>query len=90
MLSSVLNSDIAIETNIQIMQIFVKTRQHVGSYLSTDEKIEELRKLLMLHIDACDSKFIDYDETIQNILQILNNLIEKPLENKRIGFYTGN
>ena len=88
MLSSVLNSDIAIKTNIQIMKIFVKMRQHVLSHLSTDEKIAELRKLLMLHIDTCDTKFTNYDETIQHILQVLDNLIAKPPETKRIGFGT--
>ena len=88
MLSSVLNSKIATQINIAVVNAFIKMRQHVLSHSSTDEKIAELRKLLMLHIDTCDTKFINYDETIQHILQVLDNLTEKPPETKRIGFGT--
>jgi len=42
--------------------------------------------LLMLHIDTCDYKFYEYDETIGQIMETLNNLIEKPKPARRIGF----
>ena len=51
MLSSVLNSDKAIEVNIQIMKIFVHMRHYALSQGNSNEQITELRKLLMLHIE---------------------------------------
>ena len=89
MLSSVLNSEQAIKVNIEIMRAFVKLRQFVQFGTRSNEQITELSKLLMLHIDNCDYKFINYDETIEQIVEALNNLIEQPKEEKRIGFYTG-
>ena len=51
-------------------------------------RIEELHRLLMLHIENKDYKFQEYDEAIKYIVQTLNNLIGKPKETKRIGFNT--
>jgi len=89
MLSSVLNSQKAIDVNISIMRAFVKLRYYALAQGGSDEQIAELRKLLMLHIDNCDNKFTEYNKTINQIIVALNNLIEKPKETKRIGFYTG-
>ncbi|MCL2265878.1 MAG: ORF6N domain-containing protein [Treponema sp.] len=86
MLSSVLNNKKAISINIEIMIAFIKMRQYVLSQSGTNEQIVELRKLLMLHIDNNDFKFSEYDETIKYIITVLNSLIEKPKETKRIGF----
>jgi hypothetical protein len=36
-----------------------------------------------------DYKFSEYDETIRQILQALNNLIEQPPKTRRIGFNAG-
>jgi hypothetical protein len=44
MLSSVLNSDRAIEVNIQIMRAFVKLREMVASHKDLAVKLEELEK----------------------------------------------
>jgi hypothetical protein len=88
MLSSVLNSDKAIEVNINIMKIFVRMRQYALSKVETNEQIGELRKLLMLHIENNDNKFFEYDETIKQIFRVLNNLIEQPKEHRKIGFRT--
>ncbi|MCL2805787.1 MAG: ORF6N domain-containing protein [Treponema sp.] len=79
MLSSVLNSDKAIEINIEIMKIFVRMRQYAFSQSGTIEQIGELRKLLMLYIEANDKR-------VNDIILALNNLIEKPKETKTIGF----
>ena len=79
MLSSVLRSDKAIEINIDIMRIFVHMRQYVLSQNCTNEQIAELRKLLLLYIDKNDKR-------VNDIIIVLNNLIEKPKETKRIGF----
>jgi len=51
MLSSVLNSDKAIDIKIQIMRIFVRMRHYAISKNATDEQIAELRKLLLLCIE---------------------------------------
>jgi phage regulator Rha-like protein len=83
MLSSILNSDKAIEVNIQIMKIFVRMRQYAVSQMKTNEQITELRKLLMLHIENSDIKFTEHGKAIKQIFQVLNNLLEKPKENKK-------
>jgi hypothetical protein len=81
MLSSVLNSERAIEVNINIMRTFVKLRQYVLFKSDTDEQIAELRKLLMLYIEKNDKR-------VNEIIIALNNLIEQPPKTKRIGFNT--
>jgi len=95
MLAAVLNSQNAIDVNINIMRAFVKLRQYVLSQDDTNEhkqglQITELRKLLMLHIDNMDYRLSEHDEAIEQIIDALNNLIEKPKETKRIGFCTEN
>jgi phage regulator Rha-like protein len=80
MLSSVLNSGKAIDINIQIMKIFVRLRHYALSQSSTNEQIAELRKLLMLYIEKNDKR-------VNEIIIALNNLIEQPRENKKIGFH---
>jgi len=89
MLSSILNSDKAIDINIKIMKIFVKLRQYTLSKNGTKVNITELKKILMLHIENSNYKFSEHDKTINKIVTVLNNLIEKPKETKSIGFYTG-
>jgi len=81
MLSSVLNSKKAISVNIEIMVTFIKMRQYALSQSGTDEQIAELRKLLMLYIEKNDKR-------VNDIIIVLNNLIEKPKETKKIGFCT--
>jgi len=83
MLSSVLNSDKAININIQIMKIFVQMRHYTLSHGSTNEQIAELRKLLMLYIEKNDKR-------VNEIIIVLNNLIAQPPKTKRIGFNAGN
>jgi len=75
MLSGLLNSDIAIEVNINIMRAFVKIRQYAISQADTNEQIAELRKLLMLYIEK-------NDERVNEIIIVLNNLIEHPKPEK--------
>ena len=93
MLSSVINSERAIEVNINIMRAFVKLRNFAvaqggtGNFaVNTNEQITELRKLLMLQIENSDLKFSEHDKAIRQIIHALNNLIEKPKETKPIGF----
>ena len=89
MLSTVLNSETAIEINVNIMRAFVKLRHFTLSQPGTNEQITELRRLLMLHIENTDNKFSEHDEAINQIILALNNLIEKPPKTKTIGFTAG-
>jgi len=86
MLSSVINSERAIEVNINIMRAFVKLRHYVLTKSDTNEQIAELRKLLMVYIENTDGKISKQDKAIEQIIIALNSLIEKPPTTKRIGF----
>ena len=91
MLSAVLRSETAIQVSIRIMNAFVQLRHFVSEQIvKTDDKSEltEIRRLLLLHIDHCDKKFSEHDKKISQIVQVLNNLLEKPNfgNNRKIGF----
>ena len=90
MLSNILNSEKAIKMSIQIIRAFDKLRKYALKQTSNDVRIEELHKLLMLHIENTDHKFSEYDEKIRQIVYALNNLIEQPKKTKMIGFNTSN
>ena len=61
MLSSVLNSDRAIEVNIQIMRTFTKLRELLASHKDLAMKIEELEK-------KYDSQFRAIFEAIRRLM----------------------
>lgn len=76
MLSSVLNSERAIEINILIMRAFVKLREIISSHKKVEQKIKDIEK-----------KLGDHEDQILQIIQIINELISPPpAEKKRIGF----
>ena len=79
MLAAVLNSQKAIDVNIQIMRAFIQLRNYVLSNDTLNEQIIELRKLLMLYIEKNDKR-------VNDIIVVLNNLIEQPPKIKKIGF----
>lgn len=89
MLSAVLRSETAVQVSIRIMNAFVQLRHYVSSQIvKTDDKAElaEIRRLLLLNIDHCDKKFLEQDRKISQIIQVLNNLIEEPKSERKIGF----
>lgn len=86
MLSSILNSYRAITVNIEIVRAFVRLRQYAMLQTAKDQDLAELKKMLMLHIENTDNKLAEHDKTIRQIIGVLNNLIEKPRETKKIGF----
>ena len=91
MLSTVLKSERAIEVNIQIMRAFVKLRHYILEQKFSNNRVEEIYKMLMLHIENTDNKFSQQDETINQIVKVLNNLIEQPpKKTKQIGFTAEN
>jgi hypothetical protein len=69
------------------MRTFVNLRQYALSQSITDPRIEDIRKMLLLHIENTDNKFSEHDQAINQIIQALNNLIEQPPKKKRpMGF----
>jgi hypothetical protein len=73
MLSSILQSEHAIQINIQIIRIFIKLREMVDAYKELREKIEEMER---------------NNETIfREIFRVIRLLIhEKSVPKKKIGF----
>ncbi|MEW6102985.1 MAG: hypothetical protein AB1630_04065 [bacterium] len=73
MLSSVLNSERAIQVNIQIMRAFGKLREMAIGYVELKKKIEDMEKR--------------YDTQFKVVFDTLKNMIEIPSkEIKKIGF----
>lgn len=73
MLSSVLNSDRAIQVNIEIMRAFTQLRQFLLSHKELAQRIDELE--------------VKYDEKFRIIFNAIRELIEPKVKNKkRIGF----
>lgn len=76
MLSSVLNSDTAIEVNIQIIRVFTKMKQ-----LLLDNKD------LALKIEKIEQHLIKHDEEINTVFQYLKKLlVQENKPRKAIGF----
>ena len=88
MLANVINSKKAVAVSIQIVEAFLKLRDHVLTKNPIETRIEELQKLLMLHIENNDNKFSEHEQAIRQIAMALNSLIESPKETKEIGFRT--
>jgi len=80
MLSSVLNSDRAIEVNIQIMRVFTKLREMMISHKDLARKIEDLER-----------KFQDHDQKIIQIFNAIRQMMAvpeqtEPYKRSKIGF----
>jgi hypothetical protein len=78
MLSGILNSDKAIETNIVIMRVFVYIRQYALSHKDLNEKLHELE-------NKYDKQFKDVYDAINFLLQ-KNNQETEQKGRKRIGY----
>ena len=76
MLSSVLNSDRAIEVNVAIMRAFVQLRRMIGSHEELARKLAEL-----------EARLSEHDEQIQAIFEAIRQLMAPPdRPPKKIGF----
>ncbi len=80
MLSSVLNSERAVQVNIQIMRVFVKLRELILSHKDLARKIEDLER-----------KFGDHDAKIIHLFNEIRRLMatSEPLDNykrTKVGF----
>jgi flagellar biosynthesis protein FliP len=69
MLSSVLNSEIAIDVNIAIMRAFVMIRQFALTYQELSDKLLELE--------------IQHNQKFDDIEQVLNYLIQKDTQKRQ-------
>jgi len=78
MLSSVLNSETAIEINIAIMRAFVFIRQYALSHKDLTEKLKELER-------KYDQKFHTIHQALDYLLQKEQQQLEQP-KRKPIGF----
>ena len=78
MLSSVLNSEIAIDVNINIMRAFVLMRQFALTYQELSEKLIELEKL---H----NQKFDDIEQVLTYLIQIDNQKTQQ-VNRKEVGY----
>ncbi|MCL1930583.1 MAG: ORF6N domain-containing protein [Treponema sp.] len=88
MLSSVLNSKIANQINISVVKAFIEMRRYIAKPIR--KKLDDLEKVLMLHIDDTNLNIEEHAAIINEIINKLNNLIETPPEPKRIiGFHAG-
>ena len=68
MLSSVLNSSMAISVNIQIIRVFTKIREALTDNLSVKLDIEEIKK-----------KLTNHDKNIELVFSYLNELMENKI-----------
>ena len=76
MLSSVLNSECAIEVNIAIMRVFIRIREVVSTHKKLEVKLKELERRIESH-----------DESIQTIFEAIRQLMTPPEKpRKKIGF----
>ena len=82
MLSSVLNSDRAIEVNIQIMRVFTKLREIISSHKDLARKIEDLEGKFQDH----DKKIIQIFDAIKQLMAIPEQEGPGPYKRHRVGF----
>lgn len=78
MLSSVVNSPVAIQVNISIMRVFVRMREWAANYSELVEKIDDLQ-----------SKQGEHNHHIARIYQMIEELVKPQLTDRRpVGFKT--
>ena len=76
MLSSILNSDTAIEVNIRIIRIFTRLRELVLTH-----------KDILLKLEQIEQKITGHEDDIQMIFSAMKQLVQEPNPpRKRIGF----
>lgn len=83
MLSSVLNSDRAIQVNIQIMRVFVKMKELALGHKDILLKLKELEEE---HNQKFKSIFEAIDYLMKENLKAKQKLTTKPAEEKKFGF----
>ena len=83
MLSSVLNSERAVEVNIRIIRIFTKMREMIMTHKDILLKLEQMEKKLVKQ----DERTTKHDDEIQLIFTYLKKLLSPPVAPiKKIGY----
>ena len=78
-LSSVLNSDRAVQMNIVIIRAFIKLREVLATH-----------KELAQRLDKLERKYVGHDNELRALFEAIRNLVSTPaLPKRRIGFATG-
>ena len=83
MLSSVLNSERAIQVNIQIMRVFTKLREMLSTHEELKKKFEEWEKKYDTRLNKMDGRVQTVLEAFEEIKRLLNPSTNNK---KRIGF----
>lgn len=87
MLSSVLNSSIAIRVNIQIVRVFTKMRELMLTHKDILLKLEQIEKQIIKQ----DCRLWNSELSIQHIFEALKKLLNPPDQPRpRIGFKRSN
>ena len=99
MLSSVLNSEVAIEINISIMRAFVSVRQYLSTVTNATKEIEELKQRMKVLEEGCEDTIVamndlseDTRKEFDDIYLALSQLADKQkrisqkVESNPIGF----
>jgi hypothetical protein len=83
MLSSVLNSEIAIDVNIQIIRIFTRVREVITTHKDMLLKLEQLEKKILKN----EEHYKKHEDEIQTIFTALKRLVHSaPEPRKKIGY----
>ncbi|OYU95256.1 MAG: DNA-binding protein [Bacteroidetes bacterium B1(2017)] len=83
MLSSVLNSEVAIQMNIQIVRIFIRMREMIADKNMAYTKMIAIEKKLLEH----DVNLKSYKDDLEYLFNALKHLLKtETTERKKIGF----
>lgn len=90
MLSSILNSEQAVQVNIQIMRIFTRIRQMLADHTEVRIEIAEIKST----VETIAKKQVGHDKNIDLLFEYIDRLQEKTEapalpERKRIGYEIG-
>ena len=89
MLSGLLNSDTAIDTNVKIMRAFVAIRQYLMSYAELKHELYDFKRETNIRLDNNNARLDNNDMKADEVFKMLAELFEqkKAFENRtRIGF----
>jgi len=89
MLSSVLNSDRAVQMNILIMRVFVKMRELLATHKALATKIEKLEAGHRDHAIAINLVARDVQTLGKKVMTEFKKMKTPRRQKPRIGFYTG-
>ena len=78
MLSSILHTEVAIETSIKIIRAFVKMRHLIRNNIDYFKDIGLIEKRLIIH----DNKIDDIDNNVKLLKESFNKLEDKKIKNK--------